>query len=578
MRWLPLLLLLLSMPLQAGVVNTRHNLSVSGPGTIRAQSETEVCIFCHTPHGAYPQAPLWNRYDSGSQYIPYSSSSIEFVPGQPNGSSLLCLSCHDGTIALGKIRSRTTEIVMSGGVTVMPAGRTLIGTDLGDDHPISFVYSSSLAGSDGELANPSTLTGPVRLDAAGRVQCTSCHDPHDDSNGNFLVMSNIRGTLCNTCHQKRGWGSASHATSGATWNGAGNDPWPDTDWNNVRDNACQNCHQPHGAGAGGRLLRYAAEEENCLDCHNGNVAAHDIGSVLMKSYSHPVSDFQGTHEPGETAVVNSRHVECQDCHNPHAARSGSGDPPGALAEVRGVSISGGEVDPLTREYQLCLRCHGDSAGKPPPYTTRLHQETNVRLEFDTGNPSYHPVAGVGNNPNVPSLKAPWTTSSIIRCTDCHNNDDQAGPRGPHGSSYRPILERQYLTSDPTPESEAAYALCYKCHDRNSILGNQSFSRHSFHIGGGRMRKLNTPCNVCHDPHGVQTYGGRPERSEKLINFDTSVVQPNSSGLLYYESRGTFAGACYLSCHGKNHNPCTYGTGGGMGCGGGGGGGGGGMGP
>ncbi len=99
------------------VVNTVHNLSVSGPGSIRAASETEVCIFCHTPHDSRPESPLWNRQDPGVTYVLYNSSTVQAMTGQPDGSSVLCLSCHDGTIALGNVLSRTADIQMTGGVT-----------------------------------------------------------------------------------------------------------------------------------------------------------------------------------------------------------------------------------------------------------------------------------------------------------------------------------------------------------------------------------------------------------------------------------------------------------------------------
>jgi hypothetical protein len=121
------------------ILNSKHNLSASSLGNVRASKEMEVCIFCHTPHGSGREAPLWNRFSSGATYLPYSSSTVQATIGQPTGSSKLCLSCHDGTIALGMVKSRTAPLEMHGGITTMPSGRTLIGTDLSDDHPISFI-------------------------------------------------------------------------------------------------------------------------------------------------------------------------------------------------------------------------------------------------------------------------------------------------------------------------------------------------------------------------------------------------------------------------------------------------------
>jgi len=70
------------------VINTKHNLSVTGPGTIKASTETEVCVFCHTPHNSNPIAPLWNRNSSGATYLLYNSSTQKALPGQPDGSSI----------------------------------------------------------------------------------------------------------------------------------------------------------------------------------------------------------------------------------------------------------------------------------------------------------------------------------------------------------------------------------------------------------------------------------------------------------------------------------------------------------
>ncbi len=553
-------LALLAPAATAGVVDTKHNLSANGPGTVKASGESQVCVFCHTPHNSSPSGPLWNRRTPGTTYTPYTSSTVIGAPGQPTGASVLCLSCHDGTIALGEVLSRADPIAMNGGVTTMPAGRTRLGTDLGDDHPVSFVYSATLAAQRGELAAPSALTGRVKLDASGQLQCTACHNPHDDTNGKFLVLPNRASALCQTCHVKNFWSGASHGTSTATWNGAGANPWPTTPWTNVADNACENCHQPHNAGSRARLLRNVVEENNCFVCHNGNVAAKNIQAEFNKFSFHPIMNTTGVHDPKEPAVVTARHVECADCHNPHGARAGTGNPPGPLTGARGVSLTGAEANPVAYTYQVCFRCHADSPGKPPPRTQRLLDQTNTRLEFDTVNPSYHPVAGPGKNPNVPSLIAPLTTSSTIACTDCHNNSSGpkaggTGPNGPHGSAYAPLLVRQYITGDNVSESASTYALCYGCHSRSSILGNQSFPRHSRHV-----EREHAPCNICHDPHGVSATQGNSINNSKLINFDTSIVRPNRDGILRYESTGTFSGRCYLSCHGENHGPKSYGGG------------------
>ena len=94
----------------AGFGQSKHNLSASGAGALLASKDaadrsTEICIFCHTPHTA-KKAGLWNRHDSTAAYTPYRSTTIKANIGQPTGASKLCLSCHDGTVALGMVSSR----------------------------------------------------------------------------------------------------------------------------------------------------------------------------------------------------------------------------------------------------------------------------------------------------------------------------------------------------------------------------------------------------------------------------------------------------------------------------------------
>ena len=302
------------------IETTVHNLSVSGPGTLKAQTESEICIFCHVPHKGSGQTPLWNRPDPTSVYILYSSSTVQGSLGQPTGASLQCLSCHDGTIALGNVASRSTPISFAGGVDQIPSSsRTNLGTDLSDDHPVSFAYTSTLASQDGELNDPSTLPSDIKLENGSVLQCTACHNPHDNSLGDFLVLTTQNSTLCVACHNKTHWTTASHSTSGATWNGSGTNPWFHTSYTTVSENGCENCHNPHQAGGHERLLNYSVEEDNCIQCHNGNVASTDIVTQLNKAYRHNVYTYSSIHDPIENNTVQTQHVECVDCHNLNCA-------------------------------------------------------------------------------------------------------------------------------------------------------------------------------------------------------------------------------------------------------------------
>jgi len=538
------------------IEQTAHNLSATGPGNITAATENRICEFCHTPHASNPIAALWNRRASTATYVPYTSSTAVAQPGQPTGNSLLCLSCHDGTIALGEMISRVDPVVMSGGNSMMPPGEGLTGTDLRHDHPISFVYSASLATQNGELAVPGSFDPRLKLDGNGELQCTTCHDAHDNTFGAFLVKPNIGSQLCTECHRETGWFQTSHSLSVATWNGQQGDPWPDSNYSNVADNGCENCHTPHAIIGGPRLLRHENEEQNCSACHNGNVAGKNVMASINQFSSHRVQDTTLVHDPVEPAVVDVRHVECADCHDPHATQSSrsAGDTP---SNVRGVNLAGVEVSPAVATFQICLRCHGDSPNQPPARTPRQHGQANMRLKIQPNNPSFHPIAGPGQNPNVPSLISPWTEQSIIGCGDCHNSSSAVsvgggGPEGPHGSAFDPILVRNYATIDNTPESASNYALCYECHSRTSILDGDSFKDHRKHIDGE-----DTPCNACHAPHGISATQGNATNNSNLINFDTSIVFPNKDGLLRFEDQGLFSGTCYLDCHGKDHDDKNY---------------------
>ncbi|NVO19315.1 MAG: hypothetical protein HXX13_06415 [Bacteroidetes bacterium] len=545
--WLPS-----TLPSQS-IVNTKHNLSVSGPGTVKATSETEICLFCHTPHNSRPVAPLWNRNDPGSNYTLYTSSTLQAVPGQPDGTSILCLSCHDGTVALGNVLSRTSNINMATG-NFMPSGVSNLGTNLRNDHPVSFLYNAALAAADGQLRNPSTIPPPVTL-KSGKVQCTSCHDPHKNINADFLWVTSQNSNLCNSCHQRTYWTTSSHNTSIKTWNGTAPNPWPYTPWTTVAQNACENCHNPHNSGGNKMLLQYQTEENNCLNCHNGNVATKNISAQFAKAYKHNISGYLDVHDANEAAQVTTMHVECVDCHNPHAAKNLAATAPsvnGFLTGVKGIDQNGVAVNPAVNSYEICYRCHAGSPGSPAAATPRVIVQNNVRMEFAPGNPSYHSVAAAGVNTNVPSLIAPWTTSSRMYCTDCHASDGTGSPAGPHGSIYPHILKRQYSTTDNTTESAAAYALCYGCHNRTSIIGDVSFKEHSKHIVGEK-----TPCNTCHDPHGINSTQGNSTNNTNLINFWTTIVSNSSGGIRRFDDQGLYKGRCYLTCHGTNHNPYSY---------------------
>ncbi len=536
------------------LITTKHNLSVSGTGTIKAETENEVCVFCHTPHKAKKQdySPLWNRSDPGGTYTMYSSTTTHFgAVTKPDGSSTMCLSCHDGTVALGSVLSRTAPISF-GAVTTLPAGKTNLGLNLKDDHPISFTYDAGLAALNGQLFTPDAIAAPVTLDANSKMQCTSCHDAHDNTYGKFLVASNRQSALCYSCHNKAYWANSSHKLSFKTWNGAGLNPWPNSSYTNVSDNACENCHTSHNAGSQTRILSYLNEEDNCMNCHNGNVATKNVQADLGKIYKHNVYAYTSTHDEAEAAQVTlgNKHVECVDCHNPHATNNtvtSAPDANGSLQGAKGVDYSGTAVGAVSYEYQICFRCHADNALKPR-YIARYRGVGNTRLDFATSNVSFHPVEDIGRNSSMTSLAAPYTVTSKIFCSDCHAGD--GGVAGPHGSNNIAILKAAYDTTKFSNlgagwagSLNTRWPLCFQCHTSSAVATVHT------NISGGHFMQY-VGCATCHDPHGYDgslgTGGGNILSAfEYLCNFDTTVIKPNTNNGKLIDIPG---GKCYFVCH------------------------------
>lgn len=520
----------------SSVVNSPHNLSSGGPGVVRAAMEDQVCIFCHAPHNSSPIKPLWNRSMSLESYTIYTSRSLDAEPGQPTGASKMCLSCHDGTIALGSVLSQNSPILMSGGVTAMPAGPGHIGTDLADDHPISFRFDSALTAKDPKLRPPSSMPHELKLDQNSELQCTTCHDAHNNSFGKFLVMRNTSSELCNSCHNMGSTSISAHSN-------------------------CNSCHQLHTSPSGPYLLKKQTITDTCVACHDGSVpGASNIGAELKRASVHD------TRSPVDPPEPLTEHTTCTDCHEPHTMARGSSPAPNVhpnFGRIRGVSQSGGTMARVNTEAEVCFKCHSDRSNIQAVVSRKIAQ-MNTRLEFGPTAISYHPVENTGRNTDVPSLRLPWTTASVMHCSDCHSSDTGAniggaGPSGTHGSNYKPLLAARYETADYTPESAAIYALCYQCHDRTNILSNASFSAHKLHIVDQR-----TPCAACHDSHGISQIQGNITNNSNLMNFAINIAFPDrATGRLEYRDLGRFQGECFLTCHGRVHSGTRYPAGAGL---------------
>src|SRR3989304_675955 len=190
--------------------DTRHDLALYLTPRQADKNADPQCIFCHLPERSSSRIGRWHDSQPDALFdYPYARPAAATPVGKPDGSTLVCLSCHDGTIALGDVYSRTQSLSTDNGV---------IRTDLSDGHPVSILYDSRLLELNQELATPAGLPAQIKLDSLHKIQCTTCHDPHDDTYGNFLVMDNGRTTLCLACHQKTDWESSAHNQATAVWN------------------------------------------------------------------------------------------------------------------------------------------------------------------------------------------------------------------------------------------------------------------------------------------------------------------------------------------------------------------------
>jgi predicted CXXCH cytochrome family protein len=577
-----------------------------GPGSKSpiTGARPDFCAYCHAPHSGLTTG-LWNQKLTTQTYTVYSSDTEKNRGTQPllGDDSNACLSCHDGTVAVG-----TT--VAYGQVTMKGSMYTadVFGSNMQPSHPFSLVLPlqdnvdliATLA-SKGLTGDP---TGSIHL-VNGNVECTSCHNPHvqakDPVSWNFLVKNSTNGQMCLACHdptrQMSGhvnplidWSTSAHALSV-------DKVLPQAEvgsYTTVAATACIGCHAPHNATGTARLLR-GQNEQDCIACHNGGSNISPPAPNVFSEYAapkvgHPFPTTTYPHDAAEATLLNNnRHATCVDCHNSHgSAPVGTFPPPPPVRlsqrDAAGISATDGitVVDPIVNQYENCLRCHGGSTGKQvkpifgyaPVRLVATGDPLNVIPQFAITSPSSHPVTHVGNSSlPQPSLRANMlnldgltqgrSMGNQIFCTDCHNSDDNrefggSGPNGPHGSKWTHILERRYefsqspgpgqlinnLYPNPDLSVNGPYSMCAKCHDlANQVIKNTSWNQHALHINAGFS------CSVCHTAHG--TGGTNPNiGGQRLINFDANVVSQNGPMPVSY-NRG--ANTCALVCHEAIHN-------------------------
>ena len=419
------------------VVGSPHDLTL-GTATNPGSASREICVFCHVPHGASGDGPLWHADVPHHAYKVYSSATLDADPRQPDGASKLCLSCHDGTLASTALapgpgpgtvrRSIGPHGVLPGG-----AGGPVLGTDLSDDHPVSFVYDADLAARDGQLLTPerapSGLGGTVAsdlLDPHKKLQCTSCHDAHDDSRGGFLRIDGGDDTLCTTCHALRDYPRSAHFP--------GQSP--------LLDAGCATCHTPHGASRESALLR-EPERELCGRCHEVQGRAMAPGAATRHTL--------GERRDGATGRV----MACSTCHAPHVVRparlherqflTDPDDPmrpPALLPDAETpYSYTASPRGARDADPGFCLDCHDGSWPGAINIRGELASPRVVLTSFAVGRTNLHAVHADGSRADQPAIGQTSLGSTAIGCTYCHDAHGTRGNAGvPRGKLLYPWLD------------------------------------------------------------------------------------------------------------------------------------------
>lgn len=177
------------------VKDTPHKLTGTNGVTV---THDEVCRPCHTPHNASTEVGyLWNHALSTATWTLFQDADLNSVM---SSSSRLCLSCHDGTVAIDSYGGATG--------TVKLTGTKNLGTDLTLSHPIGVEYPTSTRYNQpdpvtGQIRDPvETPAGQSAVLEEGKVQCGSCHYAHGSraAYGMFLRVDNTGSALCMTCH------------------------------------------------------------------------------------------------------------------------------------------------------------------------------------------------------------------------------------------------------------------------------------------------------------------------------------------------------------------------------------------
>ncbi|MEW5706604.1 MAG: hypothetical protein AB1743_07390 [Actinomycetota bacterium] len=448
------------------------------------QAATRKCLMCHVDHDIF--RPDLNANGARAKNL---RAEIQSSPSKADISSYIdtdfdnslagggiCLSCH----SLATF-SKTSNRKNDNSLTTPQIAKTN--------------YNASAH----NYVGPSGTSTFGKDSSTFRPNCVKCHNdtlPKDAYGTNTYQNSTFRFGMHDSAFRHM---LTNNGTTAGGNGGAGASP-VETTYNSLEENFCYICHSG-GTSPGNDIYRQSM-----------SARAKNVKDQFNKTYKHPINAYAGTHRGDEFASAptglttngwNStvpRHVECGDCHNAHAAKSGDRTTKGsstdgnkaepAITGIWGIQVITWGSSPvfsktqsITYEYELCFKCHSKyawgSSGTPPSATWPNGNSDAVQsdpvVDFNPANPGYHPVAAVGKR-TLPSTEPgrtylpltfvpPYNYNSLITCSDCHGDESwQPGSStvavGLHGSNNRYILKRYYNSSSGVWTS----TFCYECHD------------------------------------------------------------------------------------------------------------------
>ena len=539
-----------------------------------AGSTAMQCSNCHSAHGIA---------GSGQRFLvvkPMNDPALKGALKTVSGNDY-CFTCHTAAAnaaAFAALPSTSKYI-----------GDTIWASSTAFDHKTN--YSAAGKGHNNPAGSGFTFDSEWVPTVAGIV-CKACHSEHGSSNDKLIAekvnntdvlfdsasatgYNTTYNPFCETCHQGAGLGGIYWPTA-STYNSSGHGastatrtlayaPNDASASMTLQTKLCKQCHEPHGAGdANGpylNLTRYF-EEGVCYACHSGSAGspagAKNVASVFAGSSKHDLglsstaarkhdqdAEFAAGLNPNPQLSGANRHVECADCHNMHqsdasARLAGTNLASGALTGVWGVDASAGvtwsapsgwtwtKKNPVTAEYQVCLKCHSAAAyaSTPPdasPNPTSgtsywpIGTYTDQALEFNPNNPSYHAVWGGSKASAFGTYRSGWSSTSSMYCSDCHKSDSAAtAAAGAHASNTPfmlggfadPTVSR-YVTgpgTDASADPTTDFAFCLQCHDLGAAKSSGfSESIDSTYTNLHAQGHGTLACTVCHVavPHGAQ---------------------------------------------------------------------------